>query len=358
MNKLQKRDLQNITILFLISRLLLIVFIIMNKNISFLNVYDAEHYLTIAETGYSKELLYAFFPLYPLLIRLFHIIIPSYEASAIILSNIFSYLSVLVLYLIIDNKNKNKMYIIIAYIFSPNLVFNSIAYTESLYLLLTLLSYYLYINKKYLLCGIFLGLSMITRNTGIVLLGAIGLKMLYDLYKKNIKFKDIVLLSIPTAIIGFSYPIYLLITTGDFFKYINVQYTHWGRISSNIISILIRDIEFLINNHNNVPYYYVFIQNWLFYFIALFLAIKYFKKETVFSIYIIVSLLLFTTTCRDYTWNTIPSVSFFRYVFGLFPVYLLPFINEKKKYNIVIIILYLSLSIMNSILVFGNAFIA
>ena len=104
MDKNIKKDLLNITILFLISRIILILFIIVKQNISFLNIYDATHYLTISELGYSKESLYAFFPLYPLLIKLFHIIIPSYQIVSLLLSNTFSYLSVLILYLIIKNN--------------------------------------------------------------------------------------------------------------------------------------------------------------------------------------------------------------------------------------------------------------
>ena len=357
MDKNIKKDLLNISIAFLISRLIIVMFIIVNKNISFINIYDVTHYIEIAKSGYTEELLYAFLPLFPLLIKLFHFIIPSYQIVSLLLSNIFSYLSVLILYLIIRN-NKNKKYIIIAYIFSPILVFQTIGYTESLYLFLTLLSYYLYINKKYLLCGIIIGLSMITRNTGIVLLGAIGLKMLYDLYKKDIKFKDIIILSIPAFIIGFSYSIYLYFTTGDFFKYISVQYTHWNKDKCNLITFLIRDIKFLVKNYQVPTYLYIFIQNWLFYFIGIILGIKYFKKEPVLSIYIIVSLLLFSTTCRNNNWTNIPSVGFFRYIFSLFPIYILPFINEEKKYNILVIALYLSLSIMNSLLVYGYAFIA
>lgn len=354
---IQKKDLKEITILFIISRIILIIFIIINKNISFLNIYDVTHYIDIAKNGYTKEILYAFFPLFPMLIKIFHLIIPSYQLVSLLLSNIFSYLSILILYLIIDNKNDNKIFIIITYIFSPILVFTTIGYTESLYLLLTLLSFYLYKKKKFLLCGISLGLAMITRNTGIVLLGAIGLKMLYDLYKKNIKFKDLIKLSVPAFFIGFSYSFYLLYKTGDFFKYISVQYTAWNKTSCNLITLIIKDLKFLFKNYKNINFPYVFIQNWLFYFVGLILGIIYFKKKPVLSIYVIVSLLLFSTTCRNDNWNNLPSVSFFRYIFSLFPIYILPFIKESKR-NTAIIVLYIVLAVINSFLVYKQCFIA
>ena len=351
---MNKKDLKLITIIFLVSRILLIVFLIINHKV---NNYDALNYMEIAKNGYSREALYAFFPLYPLLIKVFHFIIPSYEIASILVSNICSYLSILVLYKLIE-KNKYKYYILVAYIFSPILVFNMIGYTESLYLLLTLLSFYLYKENKYLLTGILLGLSMLTRNTGIVLLGAIGLHMLYRIYKKEVSIKDLIILTIPAVLIGFSYSIYLYIETKDFFKYITVQYTEWDREKSNLILLIINDIKNLLKSHNTI-YIYVFIQNWLFYFIGIFLGIKYLKKEPVLSIYLIVSLLLITTTSRTEVWMSLPSISFFRYVFGLFSVYLLVNTKDNKIIkNPIVISLYLTTSIVNSLLVFCGAFIA
>lgn len=355
MKKELKKDILTITILFLISRLFLLFFLVYKHNFSFFSFYDAEHFISIAKNGYSSELLFAFFPLFPLLIRTLHFIIPSYETSSLILSNSFSFLSIITLYYLVkDDTRKNT--IIFAFIFSPILVFNMIGYTESLYLFLTLLSFYLYKKKKYLFCGIALGLSMLTRNTGIILLGVIGLHMLYKIYKKEIKIKDLLLLSIPAFSIGFLYSIYLLIYTNDFFKYITVQYTEWGRDKSNLFIIIIRDIKFLISNFNN-SYLLIFLENWIFFFLGLFVALKNLKKEFVLSLYLLISLLLISTTCRVETWITLSSISFFRYVFGLFPIYLLPFVDECKHSKL-LVYLYIPISILNTLFVFSGAFIA
>lgn len=121
----------------------MILFIIFKHGLSFCTIYDVLHYINIAKNGYTSDLLYAFFPLFPLTIKLFHFIIPSYKICVLLLGNIFSFLSVLVLYNLIKDY-KNKFLIIISFIFSPILIFTSIGYTESLYLLLTILSFYLY----------------------------------------------------------------------------------------------------------------------------------------------------------------------------------------------------------------------
>ena len=349
MKNLSKKELKTITIFFLLSRLVLVFFLFYYHNFSSFNLYDVKNYIEIAKSGYSKELLYAFFPLWPILIRLFHIIIPSYSLVVLLLSNLFSYFSAIIFYLIIHQKKDNQKKILF-FLFSPILVFTMIGYTESLYLFLTLLSFYLYKKEKYWFCGIILGLSMLTRNTGIILLGAIGLEMLYHLYQKKITIKSILSLAMPAIIIGFSYNIFLYIQTGDFFKYISVQYTEWNKEHCNMITLLFKDIHFLIKFHQTDSY--LFLLNWSFIFLSLFYSIKNIKKEQAQSIYVIVSVLLFCMTCRNSTstWMSLPSAGIFRYIYSLFPMYTLSHL-KRKKYSFLLDTLYLSISMINVIVV-------
>ena len=345
-----KKELIKILLIFLSSRILLILFLILSKD---LNIYDSIHYINIAQYGYNENLIYAFFPLYPLTIKALHIIIPSYYISGIILSNLFSLLATFVLYLLID-KEKYKIIAITLFLFSPILGYTTIIYTESLYLLLTLIAFYFYKKNKLLLCSISVGLAMLTRNSGIVLLGALGLELLIKLYKKEIKIKHLLLFTIPALLIGSLFPIYLYMKTGNPLMYISVQTTEWNRISSNTATIFIRDIQYLIKNKHVL---YIFIQNWLFFGIALIYSIKYIKQEFVISVYTIVTLILFTITCRNSSWNTLPTIGLFRYVFSLFPVYLYPFIKENKHHYFPYIPLII-ISIANTIFIYIGAFIA
>ena len=190
---------------------------------------------------------------------------------------------------------------------------------------------------------------MLTRNSGIILLGAIGLDMLYNWYKKKIHFKDLVILSITAFSIGFLYSIYLYYVTNDFFKYISVQYTEWDKEKCNLITLLIKDFQYFIKNKN---IFIVLLENWLFYFIGLILGIKFIKKDLVLSIYLIVSLLLFTTVYRSSVWLSLPSISLFRYVLSLFPIYL----NDDNKYCKIITCLFIIFSIMNLMVIFYRGF--
>ncbi len=350
---ISKKDLIKISLIFLLSRVIILFFVINHYN---LNLYDSISYLTIAKNGYTSDVLYAYFPLYPLLIKILHFIIPSYLVSGIIISNICSYISAILIYKLIT-IDKYKLLGVIVFTISPILGFNSICYTESLFLLLTLLSFYYYKKNKFV-SGIFVGLSMLTRNSGIILLGAFGLDLLIKLFKKETNIKEMIIFVLPAVLIGALFPLYLYIETNNPLKYVTVQKTEWSKASSNFITVLLRDIDFLKTNH---AFYivYVFILNWLFFFLALFYSIKYMKKEFAISIYTIVSLIAFTITCRSADWDTIASFSIFRYVLGLFPLYLYPFIKEKttKLYYIPFII-YIMISIVNTILIYSGLFIA
>ena len=167
--------------------------------------------------------------------------------------------------------------------------------------------------------------------------------------QKKIHFKDLVILSITAFSIGFFYSIYLFYVTNDFFKYISVQYTERDKEKCNLITLLIKDFQYFIKNKN---IFIVLLENWLFYFIGLILGIKFIKKDLVLSIYLIVSLLLFTTVYRSSVWLSLPSISLFRYVLSLFPIYL----NDDNKYCKIITCLFIIFSIMNLMVIFYRGF--
>jgi len=353
---INKIDLKNILICFLGSRILLIIFLIF-KNGDILELYDCAHYIEIAKMGYAVESKYAFFPLYPIMIRIFSLIIPSYKISGMLISNICSFLSILIIFELI--KEKDKLGNIMCFIFSPILAYSSIVYTESLFMFLTLLGFYLYKNDKYKLSGVVVGLSMLTRNSGIILWGAIGLDMLYRLKLSEVKFKNILYFGFISLIIGMIYPIYLYIETGDFFRFVSIQMEYWGRIRGTPIGNFLNDILVLKNDGKFlIINLIIFFENWCSFIFALILGIKIFKKDRVSSIYIIVSLIAFTITYRDPDyWMTLSSVSLFRFVLNLFPIYLYLFYNKKENVKLIIGAIFVFVSIFNTVLIYSGSFL-
>ena len=73
--KENKNNLLYISSIFIISRIfiLIVAFVSPNTFNNIINVFDSEHYQSIATNGYTKELLTAFFPIIPLIIKYFGI---------------------------------------------------------------------------------------------------------------------------------------------------------------------------------------------------------------------------------------------------------------------------------------------
>ena len=354
---MDKNKLKSIIILFLLSRLLLFIFFIIDGNIHILEYYDSGLYTQIAQEGYNYTSLYAFFPLYPLSIRLLHIIIPSYKICGFLISNICSFLTIILISKLIKKEYKLSL---MCLIFTPILAFLTINYTEGLFIFLTTLGYYLYKKDKYLLSAIVVGLSMLTRNSGIILWGAIGLDMLIRLFtKRDITFKKIVMFGLISLSIGMIYPLYLYIREGDPLIFMSMQSTYWHRTPSNFIFSIYKDINVLSKfGFLVIRDFYLFFQTWFIFFLALIIGIKIYKKDTAASLYILVSLFAFQLTDRDTSyWMGLSSVSLFRYVLGLFPIYIYLFDNNDKKYKYFITTVFITLSIINCILLYFGVFV-
>lgn len=357
---IKKIDLKKVVKWFLLSRVLLMIFLLIKGDLSILELYDSEHYLTMAENGYITENLYAFFPLYPLLIRVIAVILPSYKIVGMLVSNVCAFLAILIVHEL--TKEKENFENVICLIFSPILAYMSMVYTESLFMLLTLLGYYLYKKGRYKLSGFVVGLAILTRNSGIILWGAIGLEMLirYFIEKdQTIKFKDICLFGIIGLGIGMIYPLYLYLETGNFLKFITIQTEVWGRLSGMPWDCFINDLKVIVRGgtatFGNIL---IFLENWISFILVLIMAIKLFKKDKAASIYIIVSLIAFTITYRDINyWSTLASVSLFRYILNLFPIYLYLLDDKKIITRKIICGLFIGIALYNAGLIYAGWFL-
>lgn len=141
--------------------------------------FDGEHYLSIAINGY-KDLQQAYFPFYPLLIRLFGGSI----WSGILISNFAFLISLFGLYKLIrlDFSEKTAKLAIILLLIFPTSFFFATVYTESLFLALVVWAFYFFRKQKYF-SGLVLGtLSSLTRAIGIIPIGLFSY-MTYSKYR-------------------------------------------------------------------------------------------------------------------------------------------------------------------------------
>jgi len=151
--------------------------------------FDAIHYLSITTYGYT---LYnaVFFPLFPLTIRIFtfplggiQILDPRQFFAALTLVSISLFLSLIFLYKLIrlDYKKDIALQTILLTLVFPTSFFFAAIYSESLFFLLLILSFYFTRRKSWVLSGVFSTLLTATRFVGIAIFPA----LIYEFWKRE-----------------------------------------------------------------------------------------------------------------------------------------------------------------------------
>lgn len=132
--------------------------------------FDGVHYLGIAQHAYSYQYTQAFFPLYPIIIKIISFLtFGNYLAAALIVSNVFFLCTLLIFYKFVALKYNQKIAIwscIFLSAFPTSFYFGAV-YTESLFLFLIIYSFYLYEKKKLWQSYLVAALSSGTRLIGL-----------------------------------------------------------------------------------------------------------------------------------------------------------------------------------------------
>ena len=300
--------------------------------------FDGVHYLRIAQDGYLAQYSQAFFPLFPLLIRLFSFIAPrvpnldtniftdpAYFYSGLILSNLFFLGALSVLYKLFSldfKKDVSYLSIILLFVFPTYFFFGEI-YTESLFLLLAVSSIYLIRKGNFFWAAVLISLTTATRITGVLL---IPLYLIEAFQSKN-KVSYIWSLITPLGIL--MYMNYLKIVFNDTFYFLTSQPIFGaGRSGGEIIllpRVIYRYIKiFLTTSVNSLPFFNAFLE-FIFTLIPLGFLIAFFKKMRLsYWVFSVSSLLLGTLT------GTLSSMP--RYAI-ISVVLLLPYlVTSFKKY--------------------------
>ena len=138
---------------------------------------DEASYIALATDGYTKAQQVLFFPLYPTLMRLFAPLLRhSMLASGFFLSNSAFLGALIVAYRLVEDefdRDTAKRTVLYLAIF-PTAFFFFVAYSESLFLLLALLSVYAVRRGAWWLAGLFGALATLTRFEGVFLFVVFG----------------------------------------------------------------------------------------------------------------------------------------------------------------------------------------
>lgn len=232
--------------------------------------WDGEWYMQIINEGYDKDYSsfepehwycntgegncqrnFAFFPLYPIsIIGLSDLTGLDHTVSGILISNLSFVIAALLLFKLTKELVNARVawYSLAVIIVAPTSFVFSAFMSESLYMMLFLLSVYLGLKQKWLLAGISGALLSATRNTGIMIIPvllAIYIEKKYEGKKspginlKLIKGLDLkVVVSILLAGLGLvAFMIYLNSVVGDPLAFINIQ-RYWEKPVNGISPIL------------------------------------------------------------------------------------------------------------------------
>ncbi len=133
--------------------------------------WDANYYVGIATLGYTNRQVMAFFPLYPLLIRGVMFVTHSPDVAGLLISNIAEMAMFTILYrLVAEDFGKERAYYTVLYFaIFPSAFFFSGIYTESLFLCLSILTFYQIRHGRWFLAGICACFASLTRPDGMYL---------------------------------------------------------------------------------------------------------------------------------------------------------------------------------------------
>lgn len=218
--------------------------------ISALANFDGLHYVLIAKNGYS-QFEQAFFPLYPLTIKLLAPLFSNNQLlTGLIISNVSFLIGLFIFYkylrLLIGSENPTPtprfhpiVFVLFLLAFPTSFFFGAV-YTEGLFFLLLISTLYFLKKKNYLLVFIFAFLASTTRLVGMFLV----IPIVFQFFEKYQKLKNnnknratkMVAPTIIAPLLGlFLYCLYLWKTTGDPFFFLTSQPVFGANRSSHLI---------------------------------------------------------------------------------------------------------------------------
>lgn len=244
----------------------------LDKLVAPMGRWDSVSYLQIAHAGYQNVLSTAFYPLYPLLIRVGSVfLVPPLIVGALI-SSVAAVAALAVLHRValldLDARAATLTVVLVACF--PTSLFLSATYTESLFLLLTLISVYAARTERWWLAGLAGGLAALSHSNGVLVL--VPLALLYLFGPRGIpptgkggtlrlgyrlRPDALWLLLVPLGLLG--YMGYLWVTHGDPLQPFVAEQTIYHRWFAGPFGALVvaflhlpHDISAVVENHGSI----------------------------------------------------------------------------------------------------------
>ena len=298
--------------------------------------FDGVYYLLIAANGYTVNA--GFFPLLPLLIHVASSIFGSVHAFdieqyflSLILVSLFFLISLIIIYKLVrlDFNNNIAMLTILAILVFPTSFFFASIYSESLFLLLSLSSFYFARKRNWLLASITGSLLTATRLVGVAIIPALILEFIKE-EKTLLKPKGLLLLFTPLGIAV--YMLFNFLKWGDIFYFIQAQGSFLNNRSVTepilIPQTIYRYIKILTSvSLSHYEWWIALLEISTFMFVAFMLFVAW-KKRLRLS-YITFALICFFIPTLSGTFTGLP-----RYVLVLFPIFITLALIKSKLVKI------------------------
>lgn len=316
--------------------------------------WDSGWYLSIAENGYffrgtEEQSSVAFFPLFPLAMRLFSrpLLLFMGERDALVVAGIVVANTSFICYLVLLFKLTRQVFYnrsdailiakraaIVAMLF-PTAIFMIVPYSEALYLLMVIGAFYAARKGNWAVAGGFGALAAIGRLNGVAIVLPLFWEFILQLRNRKVRWwKSLYLGCMPIGLLSFI--IYCAWKFNDPFAFLHaMQAPHWRRIPHLPWVSYFRECSFFITHLNNT---WSMLQ--LFYatiFIGLVILSLIYLPKT-YAIYAIINLLLpFSTNL----------VSIQRYVLVIFPGFMI--LGYLSRRELIWTILLILLSLMQGV---------
>lgn len=288
-----------------------------SREVSTLNAFtawDGRFYWYLADNGYAGKISSAFYPLYPALMRILSVVMPT-PIAGLLLSNLFFVLAGILFYrLCLDKFNATVAnFALVAWLLYPASFFLNLVYTEALFLFLSLACFYSLDRRCFFYSSIFAALLVLARPVGIFIVPAL---VVYAIRNRKIvaPFKLWALVVLP-CFAYLSFGLLIMYTSGT--SSFSAQNYFIGQNSlSNIFSLLtwfkanFYDLSFSFNGINTS------LLNRSFFIVALFFLIYSYGKLSVEVLIFTILLVLIPALSGEF-------VGYLRYlapVFALFGV--------------------------------------
>lgn len=321
--------------------------------------FDGEHYLSISQIGY-KGLEQAFFPVYPMLIHFlsfpFGNNLLASTILGLIISNTAIFLSLIFLQKLISmdySKDIVRMSAIALLIFPTSFYFHAV-YSESLFLLLAILGFWLIRKNSLQLASAVGAISSATRIFGILLLPSFVIELWQQ--KKLFSLNSLWLLLTPLGFLIYIY--YQWVTAGDPLAFYHLQKIVGPQHESGVTllpQVYFRYINMLLTVSYENPIFQAIILEFFVGAVFFILPIYgYFRKVRVS--YLFYALIGFLLPTIQGSFSSIP-----RYILVFFPSFLILsiFIRSLPLFlRIVIMVLSISWLAFETILFLRGYWVA